>query len=96
MFHILYLQVLNVDYQHLEAFVEVTDDQCQPLDEQQHTVALIELHPLSRQENGAVNIEATHGALQRLRFFYQFLLLPWDCDIQENWFEVHLPVRVKM
>lgn len=83
-----------MDYDSLEALVEMLGSQ----DKQgeQYVVRLTELHPLSHQENGAVNIEATHAALQKIRFFQQFLILPWDADIQENWFEVHLPVRVNM
>ena len=63
----------------------------------QEIVLLTELHPLAKQENSAVNIESTHNALQKIRFFYQHLLLPWDWeDMQENWMEIQLPVRVQM
>ena len=86
---------MNVDYDSLEASVELFGAQ-EEEETGQHVVLLTELHPLSHQENGAVNIEATHAALQKIRFFQQFLILPWDSDIQENWFEVHLPVRVNM
>ena len=87
-------QVSHVDYQSLEATVEL-DVNCQEETESE-TVLLTELHPLKHQENNAVNIEATHNAIQRIRFFYNHLLLPWDSDIQENWLEVHLPVRINM
>ncbi len=82
-----------MDYQSLEAFVEIVDGKETTGSE---TVLLTELHPLKHQENDAVLIEATNNAIQRIRFFYNHLLLPWDSDIQENWFEVHLPVRVNM
>jgi len=86
------VEVLNVDYDSLEATVEVvdSDERCQ------HSVLLIELYPLKHQENNAINIEATHAALQRIRFLHNHLSFPWDSDIIENWFEIHLPVRVKM
>lgn len=63
---------------------------------QTETVLLTELYPLKYQENSAVNIDITHHAIQRIRFLYNHLLLPWDTDIQEDWFEIHLPVRVNM
>ena len=85
-----------MDYETLEAtVVEIAPDNMDE-EEEQATVPLIELHPLCQQENAAVNVEATHTGLERLRFFHQFLLLPWDSDSQEDWFEVHLPIRVKM
>lgn len=65
-------------------------------DTRSETVMLTELHPLKHQENSAINVEATQNAIQRIRFIYNHLLLPWDPDIQENWFEIHLPVRVGM
>lgn len=83
----------NVDYESLEAVIELVDSKDES---KQEIVLLTELHPLAYQENSAVNIEATHNALQKIRFFYQHLLLPWDSDIQENWMEIHLPVRVQM
>ena len=83
----------NVDYESLEAVIELVDAKDES---KQEIVLLTELHPLAYQENSSVNIEATHNALQKIRFFYQHLLLPWDSDIQENWMELHLPVRVQM
>ncbi len=83
-----------MDYQSLEATVEVIDEMLE--EKKTETVPLTELHPLRRQENSAITIEATHNAIQRIRFLYNHLLLPWDCDIQEDWFQFHLPVRVGM
>ena len=84
--------MLNVDYDLLEATVEVISNG----DKMQHTVLVTELYPLKNQENDAINIKATHSALQRIRFVHNHLTFPWDSDINENWFEIHLPVRVKM
>jgi len=86
------VEVLNVDYDLLEATVEVISNG----DKMQHTVLVTELYPLKNQENDAINIKATHSALQRIRFVHNHLTFPWDSDINENWFEIHLPVRVKM
>jgi hypothetical protein len=86
--------VSNVDYQSLEATVEVIDEKHE--EKETETVLLTELHPLKHQENSAITIEATHNAIQRIRFFYNHLLLPWDSDIQEDWFQFHLPARVGM
>ncbi len=88
------LQVVNVDYETLEATIELIEDVAEA--KEQYTVLLTELHPLKTQENDAVNIEATHLALQKMRFFFNHLSFPWDSEINENWFDVHLPVRVKM
>ncbi|EFX85735.1 hypothetical protein DAPPUDRAFT_313486 [Daphnia pulex] len=88
------IEVCNVDYQSLEATVEVIDEMLE--EKKIETVPLTELHPLRHQENSAITIEATHNAIQRIRFLYNHLLLPWDCDIQEDWFQFHLPVRIGM
>ena len=83
---------MNVDYDLLEATVEIIDSK----EKNQHSVPLTVLYPLKYQENNAINIEATHAALQRIRLLHNHLFFPWDSDINEDWFEIHLPVRVKM
>ncbi|XP_057378525.1 protein nessun dorma-like [Daphnia carinata] len=88
------VEVNNVDYQSLEALVEIVNEMNE--EKSTETVLLTELHPLKHQENDAITIEVTHNAIQRIRFFYNHLLLPWDCDVQEDWFQFHLPVRVGM
>jgi len=86
------VEVMNVDYDLLEATVEIIDSK----EKNQHSVPLTVLYPLKHQENNAINIEATHAALQRIRLLHNHLFFPWDSDINEDWFEIHLPVRVKM
>lgn len=93
------VEVVHVDYETLEATVEQIkdpDEEMRSVDGEQFGVRLTELHPLVKQENGAVNVEATHLALQKMRFFDNHLSFPWDSEVNENWFDVHLPVRVKM
>ena len=66
-----------MDYETLEALVEPIEEDVK----RQVTVLLTDLYPLVRQENEAVNVEATHIALQKIRFFQNQLSFPWDSEL---------------
>lgn len=61
-------------------------------------VSLEELWPLREQENEALNVDRTADCIDRLRFFYQHIWMPWDNDSDDDrvdWASKHLESRVK-
>lgn len=61
-------------------------------------VALEDLWPTIIQENPDLNIERTADIVDRLRFFYSHVWMPWDNDNDDdfNWVEKHLQPRLKL
>ncbi|XP_062548501.1 protein nessun dorma isoform X2 [Armigeres subalbatus] len=77
--------------------VEAVQDDDVHMPERQ-VVALEELTPLKEQENDALNVDRTADCLDRLRFFYQHVWMPWDNDEDDDgsdWAEKNLYDRVK-
>lgn len=77
--------------------VEAVQDDDVHMPERQ-VVALEELWPLKEQENDALNVDRTADCLDRLRFFYQHVWMPWDNDEDDDgsdWAEKNLYDRVK-
>lgn len=76
--------------------VEAVQDDDVHLPERQ-TVSLEELWPLKDQENDALNVDRTADCVDRLRFFYQHIWMPWDNDTDDDidWAGKHLESRVK-
>lgn len=76
--------------------VEAVQDDDVHLPERQ-TVSLEELWPLKDQENDALNVDRTADCIDRLRFFYQHIWMPWDNDSDDDvdWAGKHLESRVK-
>lgn len=76
--------------------VEAVQDDDVHLPERQ-TVSLEELWPLKDQENDALNVDRTAECVDRLRFFYQHIWMPWDNDSDDDvdWAGKHLESRVK-
>lgn len=77
--------------------VEAVQDDDVHMPERQ-VLALEELWPLKEQENDALNVDRTADCLDRLRFFYQHVWMPWDNDEDDDgsdWAEKNLYDRVK-
>lgn len=76
--------------------VEAVQDDDVHLPERQ-TVSLEELWPLKDQENDALNVDRTADCVDRLRFFYQHIWMPWDNDSDDcvDWAGKYLESRVK-
>jgi len=64
---------------------------------EKHEVHLEELWPTKEQENNALNVEKTADSIDRLRFFYNNIWMPWDYDYDDdiNWADKHLESRIK-
>uniref|UniRef100_A0A182JM71 Beta_helix domain-containing protein n=1 Tax=Anopheles atroparvus TaxID=41427 RepID=A0A182JM71_ANOAO len=67
------------------------------LPEEKITVDLEELWPLREQNNPALNVNITADCIDKLRFFYQHLWMPWDTDTEDghSWVAKHLETRIR-
>uniref|UniRef100_A0A182MRN2 SHC SH2 domain-containing protein n=1 Tax=Anopheles culicifacies TaxID=139723 RepID=A0A182MRN2_9DIPT len=89
----------QVLYDELKAIftVEAIQDDDVHLPEEQITVDLEELWPLREQNNPALNVNITADCIDKLRFFYQHLWMPWDNDGEDEhgWIDKHLESRIR-
>lgn len=62
-----------------------------------HEIPLIELWPTKVQENNALNVEKTAEWIDKLRFFYTNIWMPWDRDNDDSqdWNQTHLITRLQ-
>lgn len=89
-------QVLFDDLKAIFTVESVQEDDVQMPDKQM--VSLEDLWPLKEQENEALNVDRTADCLDRLRFFYQHVWMPWDNDEDDDgsdWAEKNLYDRIK-
>ncbi|XP_030377091.1 protein nessun dorma [Scaptodrosophila lebanonensis] len=65
---------------------------------ERNEVSLIELWPTLQQENSALNVDTTAECIDRLRFFYTHVWLPWDKDHDDDrdWVQMHLQARIQL
>ncbi|XP_053673603.1 protein nessun dorma [Anopheles nili] len=78
--------------------IEAIQDDDVHLPEEQITVDLEELWPLRDQANPALNVNITADCIDKLRFFYQNLWMPWDNDTEDEhgWIDKHLESRIRL
>ncbi|EFN77323.1 protein nessun dorma [Harpegnathos saltator] len=93
------VEVLQVDCSILSALVKVTWDE---LDRYltfptECKAKLIELYPTIKQTNTTLDIVGTAHCIDKLRFFYTYLWMPWDNEEDDNvdWVSQHLERRIK-
>lgn len=96
---VLLTEVLSIDYSALSASVKITWNR---MDEyktfpEQCKVKLIELYPTIEQINTTLDIVGTAHCVDKLRFFYSYLWMPWDNEEDDNinWVSEHLESRIK-
>lgn len=92
------VEVIGIDIPALNAMVKiiaVQDDIHLP---EKHDVPLIELYPTVSQKNTKLDIVGTAHCIDRLRFFYNYLWMPWDEEEDDNsdWVEQHLEQRIRL
>uniref|UniRef100_A0A182SXK5 Right handed beta helix domain-containing protein n=1 Tax=Anopheles maculatus TaxID=74869 RepID=A0A182SXK5_9DIPT len=90
-------QVLFDELKAIFSIEAIQDDDVQ-LPEEQITVDLEELWPLREQNNPALNVNITADCIDKLRFFYQHLWMPWDNDAEDehhSWIDKHLESRIR-
>lgn len=102
-FHIRYptivlVEVVGMDYPTLSALVKVTAVQDDLQLPEKHEVPLIELYPTIKQKNSVLDVIGTAHCVDRLRFFYNNLWMPWDDDDDEDidWVQQHLGARLRL
>ncbi|XP_055921308.1 protein nessun dorma [Eupeodes corollae] len=90
--------VEQVLFKELKAIIVIlaVQDEDVHLPERQE-VNLEDLWPTRIQENSELNIERTADCIDRLRFFYSHVWMPWDNDNDDdmNWVEKHLESRIR-
>uniref|UniRef100_A0A1A9WEX0 Uncharacterized protein n=1 Tax=Glossina brevipalpis TaxID=37001 RepID=A0A1A9WEX0_9MUSC len=89
-------QILFKEIKAIFKITAVTDDSIR-LPELQE-VALEDLWPTRAQENKELNVEQTADALDKLRFFYTHVWMPWDNENDDdfNWTEQTLELRIRL
>lgn len=59
-------------------------------------VPLEDLYPTIEQENSALNVDLTADCLDRYRFFFKYIFLPWDEDIDADFAQKLLEPRMQL
>ncbi|XP_014215719.1 protein nessun dorma [Copidosoma floridanum] len=93
------VEVENVDYMELMATVKIVAVQDDDIHLPEHyDVPLIELYATREQENSVLDILATAECIDKLRFFYNYLWMPWDTDDDDNidWVSNYLEDRLRL
>lgn len=95
---IVVVEVEQVDFADLSALVKITAVQDEIHLPDKYDVPLVELYPTHIQENNALDMVGTAGCVDQLRFFYNYLWMPWDTDDDDNtdWVSVHLEIRIRL
>ncbi|XP_076648265.1 SHC binding and spindle associated nessun dorma [Halictus rubicundus] len=95
---IVVVEVEQVDFTDLSALVKIVAVQDEIHLPDKYDVPLIELHPTHKQENNALDMVGTVNCIDQLRFFYNYLWMPWDIDDDDNtdWVSVHLETRIRL
>lgn len=89
----------QVIFDELKAVFVVTAVQDQDVHlPESNEVSLIELWPTLQQENSALNVDTTAECIDRLRFFYTHVWMPWDKDFDDDrdWVQMHLRARIQL
>ncbi|OAD54316.1 SHC SH2 domain-binding protein 1 like protein B [Eufriesea mexicana] len=95
---IVVVEVEQVDFSDLSALVKITAVQEEIQLPDKYDVPLIELYPTHNQENNVLDMVGTASCIDQLRFFYNYLWMPWDLDDDDNidWVSVHLETRIRL
>lgn len=90
--------VHSVNYADLTALVRILAVQDEIHLPEKHYVPLIQLWPTKEQDRSiALNINATANCLDMLRFFYIYVLMPWDEDDDcADWKGANLVSRLRL
>ncbi|XP_016924649.3 protein nessun dorma [Drosophila suzukii] len=96
---IVYGYVEQVIFDELKAVFVVTAVQDNDVHlPESNEVSLVELWPTVQQENSALNVDTTAECIDRLRFFYTHVWMPWDKDYDDDrdWVQQHLQARIQL
>ncbi|XP_076291028.1 protein nessun dorma-like [Lasioglossum baleicum] len=96
---IVVVEVEQVDFTELSALVKIIAVQDEIHLPDKYDVPLVELYPTHKQENtNVLDMVGTVNCIDQLRFFYNYLWMPWDIDDDDNtdWVSVHLETRIRL
>ncbi|KAI4502987.1 hypothetical protein M0802_002031 [Mischocyttarus mexicanus] len=95
---IVVVQTEQVDFNDLSALVKIIAVQDEIHLPAKYDVPLIELYPTQSQLNTTLDMIGTSCCIDQLRFFYNYLWMPWDIDDDENsdWVTLHLESRIRL
>lgn len=95
---IVVVEVENVDFQELFALVRIVAVQDEIRLPEKYDVPLAELYPTREQENAVLDMVGTANCIDQLRFFFNYLWMPWDADDDDNtdWVALHLEPRIRL
>ncbi|CAK9814951.1 Protein nessun dorma [Anthophora plagiata] len=95
---IVIVEIEQVDFSDLSALVKIIAVQDEIHLPEKYDVPLIELYPTLKQENNALDMVGTASCIDQLRFFHNYLWMPWDIDDDDNtdWVSVHLETRIRL
>lgn len=95
---IVVVEAEQVDFNDLLALVKITAVQDDIHLPEKYDVPLIELYPTQKQENKTLDMVGTASCIDQVRFFYNYLWMPWDLDDDENsdWVTLHLESRIRL
>lgn len=97
---IVLVYVENIDFRDLTAFIKILAVQDDNIHlPESHVVPLIQLWPTKYQDDTVrLDLQGTANGIDKLRFFYNHLWMPWDADDDSNvdWLSIHLEVRLHL
>ncbi|XP_057329723.1 protein nessun dorma [Microplitis mediator] len=88
----------QVNYSELTVLIKIIAVQDEIHLPEKYEVPLIELYPTKNQDNNALDVVGTAHCIDQLRFFYNYLWMPWDFDDDDNvdWVTLHLETRLRL
>lgn len=94
---IVFVEVELIDYDDLSALVRIVAVQDDIHLPEKHDVPLKELYPTKSQHYNSLDVEGTAACIDQLRFFYNYLWMPWDNDDDDtkDWVTCHLESRIR-
>ncbi|XP_046413011.1 protein nessun dorma [Neodiprion fabricii] len=95
---IVVVEVENVHFQELSALVKIVAVQDEIQLPEKYDVPLNELYPTQHQENTVLDMIGTANCIDQLRFFFNYLWMPWDTDDDDDtdWVSLHLEPRIRL
>lgn len=95
---IVVVEVQQVSFTELTSLVKIVAVQDDIHLPEEYDVPLIELYATQVQENDALDMVGTANCIDELRFFYNYLWMPWDADDDDNadWVASHLEARLRL
>lgn len=95
---IVFVEAESVDFSELFAIVRIIAVQEDIHLPDTYEVPLIELYLTLNQKHTALDLLGTANCIDQLRFFYNYLWMPWDVNDDDHidWLNNHLEIRLRL